>query len=358
MPSLAAFSPLLTDLSVQRRSLKRFLGKSLLLAALFLTLDRLAGWSFLRGLEHYYGLDVPAQVLCVGHSHTVLGIDKVALEQALGVPVAKFALEGANTTDRLLMVQHYFKCQPASVRAVVYDVDAHTFTSSGLSSGSYQLLFPFIDDPDIREYVLRNCASRTEYVLRLLLCTPRYQELTLSFVFRGYLNKWSNFKFGRVNSEVLSRQIQQGRFRRIDFDRDNLREFARMVDFVTHRHTRLYLAYIPTIDILNQAEPEKFGRSLSFFTSLASTNSDIVFLNYNPQFEARHELFFDSLHLNREGQREFTKQLVRDLEPALEHSLFADSRQTNVLVNERGRLSSLKPASRTGGATPDGYRVP
>lgn len=349
---------LLTDLSIQRRSLKRFLGKSLLLIALFLTLDRLAGWFFLRGLEHYYGLDVPAQVLCVGHSHTVLGIDKVALEHALGVPVAKFAVEGANTTDRLLMVQHYFKCQPASVRAVVYDVDAHSFTSSGLSSGSYQLLFPFIDDPDIREYIRRNCASRTEYVLRRLFCTPRYQELTLSFVARGYLNKWSNFKFGHVNPEVVRRQIQEGQFRRIDFDRDNLSQFARMVDFVTHHHTRLYLAYIPTLDILNQAEPDKFRRSLSVFTSFASTNSDIVFLNYNPQFEARHELFFDPLHLNRDGQREFTKQLVRDLEPALEHSLFVDARQTNVLANEHGRLSSLKPTSPAEGANPDDYRVP
>lgn len=344
-------STLLTDLSVQRRPLKRFLGKSLLFAALFLTLDRLAGWFFLRGLDHYYGLDVPAQVLCVGHSHTVLGIDKVALEQALGVPVAKFAVEGANTTDRLLMVQHYFKCQPASVRAVVYDVDAHAFTDSGLSSSSYQLLFPFIDDPDIREYIRRNCASRTEYVLRRLLCTPRYNELLLSFVVRGYLNKWTNFKFGRVNPEVLRQQVQQGRFRRIEFDHDNLCQFARMVDFVTRHHTRLYLVYIPTIDILNQAEPDKFQRSLSLFTSFASTNSDVVFLNYNEQFEVRHELFFDSVHLNREGQRELTKQLVHDLEPAFEHSVFFDARQTNVLANERRRLSSLKTTSRAEGAT-------
>lgn len=349
------YSTLLSDLFVQRRSVKRFLGKSLLLVALFLTLDRLAGWFFLRGLEHYYGLDVPAQVLCVGHSHTVLGIDKVALEQALGVPVAKFAVEGANTTDRLLMVQYYFKRQPASVRAVLYDVDAHTFTSSGLSSSSYQLLFPFIGDPDIREYIRRNCASRTEYFLRRLFCTPRYNELLLSFVARGYLNKWSNFKFTRVNPEVLRKQVQQGRFRRIEFDRNNLSEFAKMVDFVSRQHTRLYLAYIPTIDILNQAEPEKFQRSLSLFTSFASTNSDIVFLNYNPQFEARHELFFDSVHLNREGQREITAQLVRDLELVFTNSASAHARQSNLLANEGGRLSSLKPGSRTESANPNGY---
>ena len=319
--------------------------------ALFLAIDRLAGWIFLRGLDHYYGLDVPAQVVCVGHSHTVLGIDKLALEQALGVPVAKFAVEGANTADRLLMVQYYFKRQPASVRAVVYDVDAHTFTDSGLSSNSYQLLFPFIGDPDIREYIRRHCASRTEYFLRRLLCTPRYNELMLSFVVRGYLNKWSNFKFGRVDPEVLRRQIQQGRFRRIDFDRDNLSQFARMTDFVSRHHTRLYLVYIPTIDILNQAEPEKFRHSLSLFSSFAATNSDIVFLNYNAQFEARHELFRDSMHLNREGQREVTTQLARDLEPVFTNSAHADAHQTRALANDSGQLSSQ-------GAIPNAYRIP
>src|SRR5262245_53844805 len=115
------FFPFLTDLCSQAPHLKRFIRKALLLLVLFLVLDRIAGWILLHGLERYYGMDVPAQVLCVGHSHTVLGIDKVELEQALGVPVAKFAVEGANTSDRLVMIRYYLKRQPNSVRAVVYD---------------------------------------------------------------------------------------------------------------------------------------------------------------------------------------------------------------------------------------------
>src|SRR4030095_15251609 len=70
--------PLLTDLRSQALPLKRFVSKAMLLLVLFLALDRVAGSILLRGLERYYGMDVPAQVLCVGHSHTVLGIDQVA----------------------------------------------------------------------------------------------------------------------------------------------------------------------------------------------------------------------------------------------------------------------------------------
>ena len=177
----------MADLRAQGPQLRRFLLKAGLLLVLFVVLDRLAGWVLLRGLDRYYGLDQPAAVLCVGHSHTVLGINKVALEKTLGVPVAKFAVEGANTADRLEMIRYYFRRQPASVRAVVYDVDAHSFTSAGLSSASYTLLYPFIGDPGIRAYIRRNCASATEYWLRRLLCVTRYNELTICAVC-GYLS--------------------------------------------------------------------------------------------------------------------------------------------------------------------------
>ncbi|HOX59463.1 MAG TPA: hypothetical protein P5205_20200 [Candidatus Paceibacterota bacterium] len=323
----------MSDLRLQRSLLRRFAAKGLLLLVLFLTLDRLAGWVFLRGLDRYYGMDVPAQVLCVGHSHLVLGVDKIALERELGVPVAKFAVEGANTSDRLMMIRYYFKRQPDSVRAVVYGVDAHAFTGAGLSSSSYRLLFPFIADPDVRGYIRRYCPSRTEYLLRRVLCTPRYTELTLSLAVRGYLKKWTNYKFGKVNVEVLRRQIEQGNFRRISFDEDNVRQFNLMAEFVTTRGARLLLAYIPTIDVFNRAEPAKFQRSISIFSGLASTNSNIVYLDYNTPLEARHDLFRDRVHLNREGQKELTARLATDLKRVLDDPALVRREQAHGRAN-------------------------
>lgn len=315
--------PLLKDLRSQVPALRRFLAKLVLLGLLFLGLDRLLGWGLRLGLDRYYGLNEPAAVLCVGHSHTVLGIDIIYLSQALGLPTAKFAVEGANTADRLEMIRYYFRRQPGAARAVVYDVDANSFTSAGLSSASYTLLFPFIDDPGIRAYIKRNCRSRTEYWLRVLLCAPRCNEMTLSLSVRGLLKKWSNFKFGSVQVGRLQEQIRQGRFRHIAFDADNIRLFGETARLVAGNGATLCLTYIPTIDILNQAEPEKFKHSMELLRGLAATNSSVVFLDYNSEFQSRHDLFFDSIHLNREGQRAVTARLCEDLRRCLDHSISA-----------------------------------
>jgi hypothetical protein len=243
-------SPIWHDLRHEWPCLKGLMAKALLLILFLAVSDRSIGWVLRQGLDRYYGLDVPAQVLCVGHSQTVLGVDKTGLEKLLGVPVAKFAVEGANTPDRFVMIQYYLERQPTSVRAIVYGVDAHSFTSSGLSSSSYRLLFPFIDDELVRNYIRRNCASRSEFLLRRLLFLPRYNDLTLSLAVRGFLRDWANYKLGKVDVDVLRQQIETGRFRRIAFDKENIQAFEEMVDFVMNRHLNLLLAYIPTIDIL------------------------------------------------------------------------------------------------------------
>lgn len=309
--------PLVQDLGTQAPLVRRFLVKAILLLVVFLCLDRVLGWLLRTGLDRYYGLNAPATVLCVGHSHTVLGIDKVMLEEKLGIPIAKFSVEGANTADRLMMIRYFFARHPNSVRAVIYDVDAHTFTASGLSSSSYELLFPFIDDPEIRAYLKQNCSSSTRYLLCRLLCAPRYNEMLLSFAARGYLKNWSNFKQGTIDPRRLGQFLGQGRMRRIEFDPDNLRQFVNTLNFVRDRGCTLFLVYIPTLDLLNQAEPEKFARAMDIFAQCTATNSRVAFLDYNKELQSRHELFYDPIHMNRLGQQEVTERLAMDLKPFL-----------------------------------------
>ncbi len=303
----------MADLRAQAAPVRRWLIKAVALLFLLILADRLLGLILIGGLDRYYGLNTPAAVLCVGHSHTVLGIDRVSLERALGVPVAKFAVEGANTADRLEMIRYYFRRQPAAVKAVVYDVDAHTFTSAGLSSASYQLLYPFIGDPEIRAYVRRHCSSASEYWVRRLVCLTRYNELTIWLSLRGYLRKWDNLKFGQVDVPRLQEAVRQGRFRKIAFDADNLALFQKTAGFVSAQGGTLFLLYVPTIDVVNRAEPEKFASSMFIFRDFSATNANVVFLDYNHEFESQHELFFDPIHLNPQGQAAVTQRLGRDL---------------------------------------------
>ena len=102
--------------------MRNFLLKAIILVSLIICIDQIISLVCRRGLDDYYTLAQPAQILCVGHSQTVLGIDKVRIEKEMGLRVAKFALEGANTADRLALIRYYFARQPHSVKAVVYDV--------------------------------------------------------------------------------------------------------------------------------------------------------------------------------------------------------------------------------------------
>jgi hypothetical protein len=238
------------------------------------------------------------------------------------------------------MIRYYFSRQPRSVRAVIYDVDAHTFTDSGLSSSSYQLLFPFIDDPQVRAYIKRNCAARTVYLLRCLFCTTRYNELTFSLAIRGYFKMWTNFKYGRIDVAHLSQQIREGRFRRIGFDQDSIDLFRTTAEFVSAQGATFFPTYIPTIDVFNQAEPEKFERSMELLNSLTATNSGVVLLNYNASLQTRHELFFDPIHLNRDGQKEVTSRIAKDLKRFLQEPAIVRIQQDYPLGELRNPPSS------------------
>jgi hypothetical protein len=305
--------PLFDDLKAQKNTLGRFLIKSCLFLVIFVLFDQVGGGFLRMGLDRYFGLDVPARILCIGHSHSVLGIDKIELEKDLHIPVAKYARQGADASNRLAMIRHYLAVHPDKVRIIVYDVNAHTFTGKGLSANSHRLFYPFMDIPVIRDYVKKHSTSPSEYWLRRHLKLPRFSEVTLSLSIRGWLRKWTNLKYTQIDIERTKKQLNQGNFRKISFDPGVLDFFAKTIRLVRSHNIHLVLAYIPTIDLLNEAEPSKYQEAIRIFKEYASKDTGITFLNFNPEFAHRHELFYDPIHLNANGQTLYTQYLVENL---------------------------------------------
>jgi hypothetical protein len=307
-----------TDPVSRSRRIKRYLLKALVLAGICFAADRALSSFFRAALDHYHGLDVNARILLVGHSHTELGLDKCLLEEALGVPVAKYALDGAGTLDRYIMIQQYFARREKPPELVIYDVDAHTFTSNGLSSNSYTLFFPYLDNPVVDEYVRRNARSRSEYWIRKLVHLSRFDDTRINAVFRGLTSNWSNYKYGVLDVGALQRKIAQGHARPITFDQTNIDVFEKTLAFV-HRHGAvLVLLYIPTFRAYNEIEPEHHAATIRMFEEYAKRNG-VLFLNYNPEYAGRAELFYDPIHLNDRGRQAVTQTLVRDLRGLVEH---------------------------------------
>jgi hypothetical protein len=306
-------SPLDKDKKAVDYDIRNFLLKALIFVFLMICTDQIISMVCRRGLDDYYTLAQPAKILCVGHSQTVLGIDKVRIEREMGLTVAKFALEGANTSDRLALIRYYLARQPDSVKAVVYDVSAYTFTGEGLSSNSYRLLFPFMENAEVREFVHKNCQSWSEYWLRILFRTPRYNESSLALATRGYLKYWGNLKMGTIDIEMLKNDLQHGRFRRIQFDKANIQVFEDTIAFVRKHGIPLVLVFMPTVDLLNQAEPEEYRLAVEKLGGYSARDKGVIFLDYNPYYEHQYSLFYDPIHLNADGQRVVTERLIADL---------------------------------------------
>ena len=123
----------------------KLFSKIILFILLFFLADFLVAFALQKGMEKYYGLNKNSKILCIGHSHTVLGIDTKRMENELSTPVTKYAIAGANIVDRYSMIKHFIGLNP-TVKIVIYDVDTRLFDTEGLSSASYTLFLPLIFD--------------------------------------------------------------------------------------------------------------------------------------------------------------------------------------------------------------------
>lgn len=157
-------------------------------------------------------------------------------------------------------------------------------------------------------------------MLRRFLKTSRFSEVTVALSIRGWLRKWSNFKRGAVDVQRLQKKIVAGTVRRISFDTKNIAAFEQTIKEVRSRGIQLVLLYIPTLDVLNAVEPEKYAEAIRKFETYAAADPGVIFLNYNPDLSARHELFYDSIHMNPAGQNVVTRRLAVDLARILDHS--------------------------------------
>lgn len=263
------------------------------------------------GLDRYYGLNKQAEILCVGHSHTVLGIDTRRMETDLGVPVSKYAMAGANTLDRLAMVKQFVGRHP-TVKTVVYDVDARIFDSEGLSSASYSLFLPYINDPAMSYYLWEE-ATWQEYFSSKIISTTRFRDQTLKASIQGLIGINERKKSTRIRIEDSKGRLEQERERKIRINPESRQCFLETIEFLTQHGIKVVLIFIPTIDLLNEIDPQTQNSVTRIFYSLAEQNSNIHFLDYNKDYQHQHELFYDLRHLNGDGNTIVTGRLIEDL---------------------------------------------
>lgn len=292
----------------------KILIKTALALLLLWGIDTLVDQFMIRGVKTYYGLNQHADLLLVGHSHLMLATDKTRLENELGLRVSKYCREGVNVSDRQIMVDHFLNSGYAdSLKTVLYGVDLCTFTGEGLSKNSYKLFYPFMDDSHVDAYI-RTQAPCDDYWLHKLLRSSRYNdEGVKNSALRGWFRTWSNFKNNRIDIETYRLKLANGDERHIRMNSELIEQFRQTVSALTSRGIRVILVNTPTLDLLNDFEPEKYETMMAWFRTFADNDPLVEFWDFNPDYSSDYEIFSDRLHLNRRGQEVITGEIIKRL---------------------------------------------
>ncbi|QWX84358.1 hypothetical protein H0I23_01525 [Cellulophaga sp. HaHaR_3_176] len=285
--------------------------KLILFIFVFFILDFGISKFLLIGLNKYYGLGDNSEIAFVGHSHLMLGVDKQMIEQELDVTISKYTREGVNVEDRQVMVKQLL-AENKNLKTVIYGVDAWTFSSEGLSSNSYKLFYPFMNDPVINDFVYES-TNKSDYWTKKIIKTTRYNELLLSGALRGYLGKWDNLKFGKVDTLSLKEKIKSGDFREIKNTSSNIKFFNETLELLSENNIKVILMYVPTIDILRDNQEVKYKETIALFDAISKKSHNINFVNFQEPWSHNYDLFYDPIHMNPEGQKVVTKELIKYL---------------------------------------------
>ena len=294
--------------------MRRRLLQILLFLLLLFALDRGTAALLLRGLERYFGLGSPAEVLLVGHSHMMQGIDAARLQTGLHRPVAKYCREGVTLDDRRAMIEHFLHTHPhGNPDWVVLAVDPFMPGIEVLGRNSYKLFYPFLDDPAMRDHV-RKQSSRSDFLLHLAVHTARYDDEMLNRALHGLLGLHRNHRTGTIPDDLLP----QGIYTTVPAPQpmQTLRETVRSL---TARGMRVLLLNLPVYRCYRDSAPAAFDANNALFADMAHAEPGVYYLDYNPLYSHRRELFYDLIHLNAHGQQIITDRLARDLAELMRH---------------------------------------
>ena len=305
--------PLFSDLKNDarwRRNLLRVIGFLLL----FIVLDLVLSVFLLKGIDRFYGLKSDADVLMLGHSHLMLAVDKVTLEEQSGLKVAKYTREGVNMADRRVMAEQYFSTCSAKPEIVILSIDPWLFSGEGLSQNSWLLFLPFMDEKEVNEYIRASAPGKFDYFRYKHIRTSRFNAQLLNASVRGWLKNWSNLKIGVVDTVRYGSEQSLQAFRPITFGRDLMDDFSHTLDYLAGENARVILLNTPVWQPLISAQKTEYERAMFLVDSLAQRHCpDAEIIDLAPEFSTRTELFFDPIHMNPGGQEAVTLVLGKYL---------------------------------------------
>jgi hypothetical protein len=244
----------------------------------------------------------------IGHSHLMLTIDKVHLEKATGLHVAKYTREGVNIADRKEMLKHYFSTCEKKPQIVVFSIDPWLFSGEGLSKNSWMLFLPFMDAYEIRDYIKTSVPKRIDYLRYKWVRCSRFNAVLLNASLRGYLKNWNNLKFGLIDTVRLNNKIISGDYRRIYMNQELIEDFSSVIHYLKEENVKTVLLNTPVYKSLIEVQNTDYIHVISAIDSISKAiYPETIIVDLIPRFSHNSSLFYDPIHLNPQGQKVVTE---------------------------------------------------
>ena len=286
--------------------------KTILLALLVLLFDQ-GLTRFLRfGLDRYYGLDKPSEVLFIGHSRTEVGIDSRLIERLTGCTAAVYGVSGTNITAHEAMIRQYLNRYQAP-KVIVLNVDEVTFMKGELWGSAYLSFYPYIDDPVINEYVRSRAVSSQEFFVRRYLTLLRFSDVR-NLVFRGLCNMRKNNHMS-INYNIILAAQNSTSEGRVVIDREKVDQLFRIIESLKKQKVRLILLYIPSTDVETRKNFSQFRETYRLLEQIAAETG--TEFDTDPELlSSHHDKFFDPWHLNSQGKEILSNLIATRLQNA------------------------------------------
>lgn len=294
----------------------KFTIRFILIGLIIIGCDRAIAHVLKKGLVKYDQLEKHSEVLCIGSSYTEKGIDPRSLEFGLGVPVTKYVKFGTRTLQRLAMLHIYLSEQKKFPKIVVYDVDPALFEADIVGEHPYIRYYPFMDVPEVAEFIMLSGATKEEFLCRKIMHLLRFNDPpTIWKSIKGYRGTRDFVAGDSVRPDALNKIKNNA----VEFNTQNQAQaLEKVIDLVTKQNSKLVFVFIPQTNALNQSRKENVSSALNLLNTYASMNKNVIFLDYNNKYEHRLDMFADANHLNSLGQKIVTTDLIHDLKKVID----------------------------------------
>lgn len=269
------------------------------------------GHLFLKeNCEKGFGIKSYSDILMVGHSHLNMSVDKSVLSDSIGFSVAKYYRSGVDIHARRLMANQYLESKYAdSLKAVIFCVDASTFTSEGLSANSYTLFYPWMDD-DLYKDMVSSEAGFGDYWFHKVFKLSRYNQDLYGTAIKGLLN--SEDRNNKTKGLEIERDSYSIKGTTIKLKKSLMDELRKAVNDVAAKNIKVILLQTPIAKYLLNGNEQEYLKVKEFYQELAKSNQ-VYYIDFTDELADKYDLFFNPTHLNVRGQELYTKRLIEEL---------------------------------------------